>query len=376
MVSKLIEKPTWSANFKMSKKAGEAQQPEGQKVYSPKKFSKVRFLQVQGLLSRKFNYETFEFERSWPLTFVFLVSLILKPLCVFRTLISCFFPRNDMIQLVIGSVFNYLPNSSRFLLSLASSFAGIWALFFHFAFNYLNARDDYRLMRFWMKQTLELPVKNDRDYKVAGLSIEENKKFWLTENHINHIYFRVINGYICFVAFIFSSQLFFVKLSNTQYMLLNRDSRFKISKNLNFTFLSGSTAWNFFRSSTFCSKLSMYLTCAMQYSRSFIVSILWICSTWPVCDSSPRDSTTSDVMSRVCWNRLNQLTTGACLELSEITIGFIMTWFWSTTFLNSTLALIWSRSSRSVLPRFSLCYWTSTGGCFWILFDFSTKEIF
>ena len=67
-------------------------------------------------------------------------------------------------------MYNYLPDQPKLALSMASGMAGLWALCFHFVFNYLNAKNDYRLMRFWMKLTLELPIRSDKDYKVMGLS--------------------------------------------------------------------------------------------------------------------------------------------------------------------------------------------------------------
>ena len=205
-------------------------------VNLPKKFSKVRLLQILGLLSRKFNPETFEFENSWSLRLIFYASLFLKPAFAFKSLTSYVFPKNDMIQLFIGNVYNYLPGQPKFFLGsyisqqgtfssrtksirtslfsgVGAAIAGLWSLSFHFVFNHLNSKNDYRLYKVWMKLTLELPVSSDRDYRVAGLSVEENKKFWLMENRVNHIWSQVINYYTAFVSLIFSSQLFFVKFS-------------------------------------------------------------------------------------------------------------------------------------------------------------------
>lgn len=91
--------------------------------------------------------------------------------------------------------------------------SALWALYFHFVFRHLNAKEDYRLFKFWMKLTLELPVKSERDYRVAGMSKEENKQFWLRENHINTICYRVVNWYTFILCLMFSFQLFLVKLS-------------------------------------------------------------------------------------------------------------------------------------------------------------------
>lgn len=61
--------------------------------------------------------------------------------------------------------------------------ASIWSICFHFTFNYLNTRNRYRLFKFWMKLTLELPVKSESDYRVAGLFRKANKKFWESDSH-------------------------------------------------------------------------------------------------------------------------------------------------------------------------------------------------
>lgn len=89
--------------------------------------------------------------------------------------------------------------------------SGIWTLSYHIVFNYLNSRNDYRLFKVWMKLTLEVPVKNDEDYRVAGIPKEKNKKFWSTEDRVNYVWFRVANWYIVILSLVFSSQLFFVR---------------------------------------------------------------------------------------------------------------------------------------------------------------------
>lgn len=209
------------------------------KVHSPKQFNKVKLLQILGLLSRKFNYKTLEFERSWSLRLLFYLSLIAKPLLVFDFFISYFFPRTSVVQLYIGSIFNYLPDHPKFFIGIAVSIeqvnyklkfcnlltrasttqgilTGLLTCSYHLVFNSFNSRNDYRLFKFWMKLTLELPVKSDRDYRVAGLSQKENKKFWLSENHVNYVWYRVMNWYILFIGFIYSSMLFYVRWVHVQ----------------------------------------------------------------------------------------------------------------------------------------------------------------
>lgn len=75
---------------------------EGDSENSPKKFSKLKLLQVLGLLSRKYNYESNEFERSWFLRLVSLVTLLSKLLYLCPFLISCFYEKTDVAQLYIG----------------------------------------------------------------------------------------------------------------------------------------------------------------------------------------------------------------------------------------------------------------------------------
>ena len=112
---------------------------------------------------------------------------------------------------VLEGFLNSTKMVKKSILIIQGVMSGIWNLFYHFVFNYLNAKNDYRLFRFWMKLTLELPVKSDGDYRVTGLPTEENKKFWLTENHVNYVWFRVTNYYCIALSLIFSSQLFFVR---------------------------------------------------------------------------------------------------------------------------------------------------------------------
>ena len=100
--------------------------PKRKRAKDPKinlleKFNKVRFLQNLGLLSRQFNYETLEFEKSWLLRLVFYLSLISKPLFSFKQVVGLFWPKNDVRQLYVGSVFNYLADQPKFFLGIGVS---------------------------------------------------------------------------------------------------------------------------------------------------------------------------------------------------------------------------------------------------------------
>ena len=48
------------------------------KPKSIKNLSKLRLLQISGLLNRKFNFETLEFEKSWSIKATFFLALLSK----------------------------------------------------------------------------------------------------------------------------------------------------------------------------------------------------------------------------------------------------------------------------------------------------------
>ena len=60
-----------------------------------------------------------------------------------------------------------------------------------------------------MKLTYEIPAKRERDYKVFGLSLEENKKFWLGEDRFNRIYHRFLVFTIFIYCIVYNAPLFF-----------------------------------------------------------------------------------------------------------------------------------------------------------------------
>ena len=86
-----------------------------------------------------------------------------------------------------------------------------WAISVHLIFNHLNTRNDYHLIRAWMKISYELPAATDRDYQVVGLSREKNKNFWLAEDAFNARYNRIMNVSLLVSCVVFSMQLFFVR---------------------------------------------------------------------------------------------------------------------------------------------------------------------
>lgn len=98
----------------------------------------------------------------------------------------------------------------------------VWILMLHFVLTKLNARKDYYLVRKWMILMNEMPTKRGANYQVV-LSEEENKKFWMTENYVNRVWFRTINLCLAAGCVIFNSQLFFISFPDVDmvtYVLL------------------------------------------------------------------------------------------------------------------------------------------------------------
>lgn len=67
-----------------------------------KKFSKIAFLQTNGLMSRKFNYETGQFEFSGYLLVYSYLTLFIKVSFPLKLYVSLFWERQDVAQLWIG----------------------------------------------------------------------------------------------------------------------------------------------------------------------------------------------------------------------------------------------------------------------------------
>ena len=168
-------------------------------------------MQSIGLLNRKFNDQTLELERSLPLDLNLGISLISKFLFSLKFIVSGFFPQNEIAQLFIGSPFNRLPDKAKNFWVACGITSCFWAVFIHFA-AYFNARNNHQLYKFWMKLTFELPVKNERDYRVAGLSRRKTKEFWSNESDFNRVWNRTVNCYIVITSLVFCSQLFSVRL--------------------------------------------------------------------------------------------------------------------------------------------------------------------
>lgn len=73
-----------------------------------KRFNKLRVLKWLGLLNCRFNYETLQFEESLK----YRVAATLQVLCLttfgLKLYVSKFWPNEALIQLYLGSIYNYL----------------------------------------------------------------------------------------------------------------------------------------------------------------------------------------------------------------------------------------------------------------------------
>ena len=53
-----------------------------------------------------------------------------------------------------------------------------------------------------MKTTYEIKAKTDKDYEVAGLTKEENKRFWWQADLLCYYWFKLVNYSLVFIAFV------------------------------------------------------------------------------------------------------------------------------------------------------------------------------
>ena len=56
--------------------------------------------------------------------------------------------------------------------------------------------------------TYEISARTDEDYKVVGLPLEENKKFWLKEDELSYQYNRLYKCFVVFASVTLNSQFF------------------------------------------------------------------------------------------------------------------------------------------------------------------------
>ena len=76
---------------------------QSQLVRKMNKFNKVKFLQTNGLLNARFDYETLKFERSWRFRLQSYLVTFFKATMPLKLVASWFFKREDEIQLWIGN---------------------------------------------------------------------------------------------------------------------------------------------------------------------------------------------------------------------------------------------------------------------------------
>lgn len=77
----------------------------GQVFEQDGKFNKLKFLTVLGHINSRFNYETRQFEKSWPLRVNFYFMMLIKASFPFRFWLTYQFEREDPRQLAVGCVF-------------------------------------------------------------------------------------------------------------------------------------------------------------------------------------------------------------------------------------------------------------------------------
>ena len=97
--------------------------------------------------------------------------------------------------------------------------AASWNLSLYVVFNHWNVRDDYYLYGQWMRLTQEIPAESNPNYKLVGLSKEENDKFWQTERWFNQIFYRSVNVFLSFIAIFISGLLFMVRFESVALWL-------------------------------------------------------------------------------------------------------------------------------------------------------------
>lgn len=79
----------------------------------PVEFSKLDFLVSCGLLDRKFNFQTLQFESSLRRRLRSVLVLAVQESFLVSFYLSPFFEREDPIQLAIGNPYNYLDSGPK-----------------------------------------------------------------------------------------------------------------------------------------------------------------------------------------------------------------------------------------------------------------------
>lgn len=185
-------------------------------------FTKVRLFYFVGLLRAKYNFKSNTFESSIFLYLNSWLALLAKLWFTLKFFVSSKFVKHSIVQLYIGSLFNYLSYDQKYFMGFIGLAGASWGLALHLTFNHLNAKNDFRRFKFWMKISHELPVKSEQDYEVFGWTKEKNKRFWQAEKRLNSLWIKVSSYFILLSCVVFSGQLFLVPfdVNITTYILV------------------------------------------------------------------------------------------------------------------------------------------------------------
>ena len=215
----------------------------------PKKFNKLKLLEIIGLIDSRYNYNSGRFESSWRLRLKYYAIFLVKATFCVKICMSNFFERTDAVQLFIGSPYNFFSVDIKRFISLAAFIVLFWVICLNVIFNHLNTRQDYHLYRRWMRLTLELPVKpKDCDYKAFGFSKAKNKQFWAAEDEFNYKWNSAMNGLLFVFSFVVAILLFLAPYEgpiDIKYLLLQTIHSVHIHL-VFFTFLNSIYSLNLF----------------------------------------------------------------------------------------------------------------------------------
>lgn len=79
-------------------------------------FSKVKLFNLVGLLSERYNFESNQFESHFVLRLNTLLTLLSKLWFTMKFFLSSKFAQSSIVQLYIGSLFNYLSDDQKYFM--------------------------------------------------------------------------------------------------------------------------------------------------------------------------------------------------------------------------------------------------------------------
>lgn len=103
-----------------------------------KKFDKIQFFEFIGLLDKRLDKESLQFKSSLYLRLKSYLILFYQLSFILKFFVSTFFEREDIIQLWIGSPWNYLDPVPKFVMGLVVS---VWTISLEWF--------DYNLIKFY-----------------------------------------------------------------------------------------------------------------------------------------------------------------------------------------------------------------------------------